>query len=309
MDEPVRRTRPSAVVVGAGPVGRSFAVLLEGTYDVGTFDTVAVGAARRGDATAPDGALLDALGGASVVVLALPESVLLSALQACARAAPDALLVETASVKGPLEAIKAQLQHEVLGINPMFAPSLGFSGRPVAVTRHRAGEAAAAFEALLSASGARLTVLDGDRHDRLTASLQALTHAAVLAFADALAHSDASLNELLPLAPPPFRTMLMLAARITSQSPETYWDIQAANPHASGARQRLRDGVARYDAQPGGMSRDAFSAWIGQIRRRLGDTSALEAQCARMFAASAAPYPPCGPVPSSSNVDEMRAQP
>lgn len=284
MAEPARHTRPSAVVAGAGPVGRSFAALLDDSYDVEMFDAAPGELVRHGDATTPDGELADALGNASIVVLALPESVLLSALPACARSAPSALLVETASVKGPLETVKARLGQEVLGVNPMFAPSLGFEGRPVAVTRHRAGEATVAFEALLRIRGARLVVLEADRHDRLAASLQALTHAAVLAFADALVQSEEPLDVLLTLAPPPFRTMLMLASRITNQNAETYWDIQAANSHAGEARRRLREGATRYDAEPGGMSRDAFAEWIERIRQGLGDTSALEAQCARMFA-------------------------
>ena len=76
-----------------------------------------------------DSPALMALAEADVVVIALPESAALEVLPAILAAMkPDALLVDTLSVKTNVCQLFVALQppQEVLSINPMFAPSLGF---------------------------------------------------------------------------------------------------------------------------------------------------------------------------------------
>lgn len=285
----------TAAVVGAGPVGRLFAQLLaEKHIEVTCFDNDSRHGALFGDACRPEGLLAKTVAEAELIVLALPERVLPVALGEISKLARhDALIVETSSVKMPLESVKhTQLaQREVLGINPMFAPSAGMSGRAVAIVRHGGGPASVHFEQWLTAHGARLVTLSAERHDRMTALVQALGHAAILGFADALAHAGEPLDELLAIASPPFRVLLSLVARILEQSPEVYWDIQMGNLHAGRARALLSNGVRRCDDAEGVMPLASFETWLGQLAHYFGsERLVLGEDCARLFAALSTPF-------------------
>src|SRR6185312_12699511 len=204
------------------------------------------------DVRAPSAALRDALAGADCAVLALPETAALDALPHVLAALPaGALLVDTLSVKTPFvdAALGADAPVELLSLNPMFAPALGFAGHAVLAVELAPGPRSAALLALLRARArAVVTVADAAAHDRMTAALQVATHASALGFALALRRLDADLDALLAVAPPPFLMLLALVARIAAGRPETYADIQRANPFGADARAALADALAQLDA-------------------------------------------------------------
>jgi prephenate dehydrogenase len=276
------------VAGGAGAVGALFTELLSAAgAHVVTVDTSPGPDRVVGDITAVDAVLAAELAEADVVVLAVPEPVALAALGPVAEAlAPGALLVDTLSVKSRYAAAAATVRSDVelLGLNPMFAPSLGFPGRPVAAVALRGGPRSAEFLRLVTGAGARTVTVTADRHDRLAAATQALTHAAVLAFGTALAELDVTADELAALAPPPHATLLALLARIAAGTPEVYWDVQSANPFAETARAALITGAAAVDlAVDKGEAQ--FTDLLTSTRSVLGgQLSTYGAHCARMFA-------------------------
>jgi prephenate dehydrogenase len=289
------------VVGGAGAVGRMVVdLLVQAGGEVAVVDRAATGSPTevvRGDVTRPEPALRDLLGRADVVVLAVPEPVALAALPAVLDALrPGALLLDTLSVKGPYVAAvgQAAVGLEVLGLNPMFAPSLGIAGRPVAAVVVHDGPRARRVRELVVAAGAHVVELSADGHDRLAAATQALTHATVLAFGLALAELDVGIDALVGVAPPPHLTMVALLARITSGAPAVYWDVQAANRHAPAARRALAEGARRLaDIVESGAahgSSDAFADVLDRLRDLLGPhRSRLAELCARTFATLANP--------------------
>ncbi len=270
------------VAGGAGAVGGMFArLLIDAGATVCVVDTVPPGEAdderrsfERGDIAALDGRLVAELAGAELVVLAVPEHVALAGVEGVAGAmSAGALLVDTLSVKCPivaaLEVHAAKL--EVLSLNPMFAPSLGMEGRPVAAVFVHDGPRGRVIAELIEQSGARVVELGADEHDALTATTQALTHAVVLAFGLALAELDVDVGELGAVAPPPHTTLLALLARIISGAPETYWDVQAANAHAVRARSALSSGMRRLADVVEMGDAGAFAGILAELRDLLGD--------------------------------------
>ncbi|OPG12959.1 prephenate dehydrogenase/arogenate dehydrogenase family protein [Microbispora sp. GKU 823] len=245
--------RRCVVVGGAGAVGGLFAEhLLRSGAEVLVVDPGAgaapAGEARflRGDITDIGPDLREEIGRADLVLLAVPEQVALAAVkQVAAAMRPGALLADTLSVKGPIadEILAHAGDVEAAGLNPMFAPSLGFAGRPVAAVVVHDGPRTRALLRLVESWGGRAVRLGAHEHDRLAAATQALTHAAVLSFGLALARLGVGVAELAAVAPPPHATMLALLARIASGTPEVYWDVQWANPQAAAARQALAEGV------------------------------------------------------------------
>jgi prephenate dehydrogenase len=195
--------------------------------------------------------------------------------------------VDTLSVKGSVaRAVRAEAPGvQAVGLNPMFAPSLGFEGRPVAAVVINAGSRTEELLALVESWGARIVRVDEQRHDRLAAASQALVHAAVLSFGIALAGMDVPGEDLRAAAPPPANTLLALLARIASGTPEVYWDVQHGNPEAAPARKALADAVRRLaDTVEHGTEAD-FADLLGELRTHLGDDLAHHRDtCAALFA-------------------------
>ena len=287
--------RRCVVAGGAGAVGGLMVDLLLGAgADVVAVDVVAPAQAApaceyvRGDIRAMDARLIAEVERAGVVVLAVPEDVALAAVPALARRLrPAALIVDTLSVKTGIDAALAEhaAHLEALSLNPMFAPDLGLEGRAVAAVVVRGGPRARALLEEVVRRGGRVVEVGADEHDTIAAVTQALTHAAVLAFGVALEELGVGIDELAPLATPPHATLLALLARVSSGKPQTYWHVQADNPHAQRARAALAAGVTTIcDAVDRGAAGD-FAAALERARTALGpDRDAYAQLCRELFA-------------------------
>lgn len=290
------------VVIGGGAVGRLFAGVLADAGSVLTLiDLAPPAAAKPGgagahlalDARAPSRALSEALAEADCAVLALPEAAALAAVPHVLAALPaGALLADTLSVKTPFAraALAAGAPVELLSLNPMFAPALGFAGHAVLAVELAPGPRSRALLELLRGLTQVVTVPDAEAHDRATAVLQVAAHAGVLAFGLALAQLGADLDALLPAAPPPFLALLALLARIDAGAAETYADIQRANPFASETRDALAAALARLDAAARESDPRHAEALVVQAGEPLGaHRAAFAAQAAALLAQLAPP--------------------
>lgn len=286
------------VVGGAGAVGTMFIDLLtaaglrttlvdlpgiaHSAPDRGSYDVI------EGDVLQAGPPLRAALADADVVLLALPEDVACAAIPVLVpMLKPGALLADTVSVKTNLAATWTSIEADVeaVSLNPMFAPSLGVRGRPIAAVMLRDGPKAQAFVTMMQNWGADVVVMDADEHDEATASMQALTHASILGFGLALREIDTDPARLARIAPPPFHAMLALLARIAGGTSEVYWDIQDANPNAPAAREALAAGVRKLnDAVAQGEQ--SFAQMFAEIADYAGSTLAGHREhCQVMFEA------------------------
>ncbi|MGW1196479.1 prephenate dehydrogenase dimerization domain-containing protein [Streptomyces sp. NPDC002536] len=286
------------VAGGGGAVGAMFTELLRSTgAEVCVVETAPppAGTGSRGvswltaDITVPGSEVRGHVAAADLVLLAVPEPVALAAARPLAALMrPGAVLVDTLSVKSRMLSELACCPAWIgkLGINPMFAPSLGMAGRPVAAVTVQDGPGVTAFLGLIEEWGGRPLRLSPDEHDRITAATQALTHATVLGFGLALAELPVGIDRLTAAAPPPHTLLLALLARMTGGSPEVYWDIQRANPHAAQARDALARGLRQLaDLVDGGSPAD-LSAAFGRIRDLLGPEAQLHREyCEQAFTA------------------------
>ncbi len=286
------------VIVGGGAVGALFAgTLVSSAASLHVIDaqpavtgTIACSYIQSdaGNPTAPAAA---ALAAAECVIVALPEAAAEAAMPTILATMPnDALLVDTLSVKTGIFAVyeSAQVTQQILSVNPMFAPSLGFAGHGAIVVTVSTGPRADRFLELLRSSGCRLLTMTADDHDRATAGLQAMTHAAILGFGLGLAELGHDVSRLAPVMPPPHRAMLGWLARMTGAAPETYRDIQAANPHAAAARAALTDAIANLSSAATDPA--AFADLMAGVSAFLGDAAEpLAAEVAAMLTPPATP--------------------
>lgn len=263
---------PTVIVGGQGAVGRMLHRELKPT--LGHILDIDLRSGRDARSCATAGTVEHKLLiNAATVVLAVPESVAIGILPLLANTlSDDVLLVETLSVKARFAQLltAAQARFEAIGINPMFAPSLGMAGRAVAVIPYHTRARAIRFLSLLTVRGAQITELSPAAHDRAVAALQALPHVAILAFARAFAHSQLDIETTLRLAPPPASALLALAARIADGNPEIYYEIQSANRFAPAAHDSL--GRAFEEILLASRDESAFAGLLADTAARLGES-------------------------------------
>lgn len=222
-----------------------------------------------------------------LVILALPETAALTVLQDLKKwLNSDTLVVDTLSVKSTIcsKVESLALDVEYLSINPMFAPSLGFSNQTVVVVPLQTGDKTSIFLSLLRNWGATVKELTANEHDRATAQLQSLTHSTIMAFGLALIKGGYDIKQLLSIAPPPHKVMLSLIARIISGSPDVYREIQISNPYASNVRENLADSVNLIDNLIAQGSQADFADLFDKFEVLLADERYfLTEQCKLLF--------------------------
>jgi prephenate dehydrogenase len=211
------------------------------------------------DLTRPDDLALAEVARADALMLCLPEEALDRALgRLIGTLSPGALLVDTTSVKTPYaRAIAAHpADCEVLSLNPMFAPEVGFASQDVAAVRIRPGPRSSLFEGWIAAWGGRVVPLSAEEHDRQAGMCQVAAHAAILAYGLALDRLGYDPDRA--ITTPPQRILLGLVARVAARDPDVYWHIQRDNPFAAEARRAIIDGLERIDRLALAGGRDAF---------------------------------------------------
>ncbi len=267
------------ILGGSGQAGTLLArSLLNSGVAVTTVDRNSPGHSGRSyiqaDVTKPSRELDEAIHNAECVCICLPEQIALDSASHIVSAMSDgALWLDTLSVKGPI------MQHlashgrrvEILSINPMFAPALGWPGHAVAIVEAgQAGTKGAFFKNLLLQWGASVQTVTAEQHDRLTAALQVATHVAALSFGSVLHSLNYDVKAALALATPPHRILLALLYRIVSQNPEVYWDIQTYHPHAAQVRQELITSLSNIEAWAECGDIDEFKHLFQKLRLLLG---------------------------------------
>lgn len=253
-----------------------------------------------GDVTAPDAAVRAAVGAADWVIACLPEPV----TEACVAdllgmMAPASMLVAILSVHGPFfDRVRALgAADRVLGLNPLFAPSLDFAGQAVVAMGADRVAHAPAFLDRLRALGAHVEPMTAHEHDRHMAAVQVATHAAVLAFGRSLAALDYDVARGLHASTPPHRTLLALLGRMASGSAAVYGEIQCTNPFAQEARAALAQALAELSSAASRGEQDFADFFADAVRSIAPRRAELAQQCAALFAH--APRPAAAPGPAS----------
>lgn len=276
------------ILGGAGAMGALFAdTLIKAGASVHIVDSAAVpGKNSLRAAVVPlDAAASRLLARADVAILCLPEAVTLAAFAAVCAALPErALVVDTNSTKLDIADVwKTGVTgpREVLSLNPMFAPGLGWGGQNVAAVALREGPSSAALLRLLEDAGASIETLSAEEHDRVTAGLQVAVHAAILVFGETLYRLGHDVQKCMPLATPPYRTLLALLARISSGQAHVYHDIQERNRYAADARAALAASAETFARK---TSLVEFQGSLVRVRAVLGTSQPeLTALCTELF--------------------------
>ena len=269
------------LVVGAalGP-GRWFADrLADGTRPAVLIDTAAAAGALRdrddgvtlvavmgddGDFTRViDGSRI-APGTAATVVVAVPVAAMPAVLHALAvHTGPSTdVVVITSTMAATLEASRPLVGDAALwAVHLLFDPNLtAVDGQSVYIVGDGATPPGWLDDAV-SGSGGVLRTGSAEEHDAAMASVQATTHRALVAFADAVTRSDVDLETLWTLRTPLFDSLFGLTARaLDPRQQAAVASVQAASGAEAG--DRLAASLQDLDG-------DDFEASVVRVRDRI----------------------------------------
>ncbi|MFC4986371.1 MULTISPECIES: prephenate dehydrogenase/arogenate dehydrogenase family protein [Saliphagus] len=239
------------LIVGAGAMGRWFA----GAVDATTTFTDVDGAAARRAADACGGRACstgELEGGFDAVCLAVPIPELADAVEQYSAYADDAVLDVSGVMGQAVEAMAAAAPgRERVSLHPLFAPER--APGTVAVVRDAPGPTTEVILGDVERAGNELVETTPREHDEAMETVQAATHAAVLAFALAADPAPA-------FSTPVYDRMAELAGIVTGGTPRVYADIQESFPGS--------DRVAEAAAELAAADRGEFETLYGEATAR-----------------------------------------
>ena len=219
---------------------------------------------------------------ADVVIFCVPISSTIDVIhRAVEHSREGQLWMDITSIKFPAMRAMLRSKADVVGLHPLFAPPAEdtWHGNTVAVCSP--GEMilrdSTWFSSFISKTGARVEKIDAAMHDFLMLGDQNIPH--IVAIATALTLQDMKVDPklLLKFATKVSRKQFGIMARVLSQDPELYADIQMENLGGADALNKLiavltllRDLVAAKD-------KDAFVDKFEDAREFLGPEFIKEA--------------------------------
>lgn len=214
------------LVVGAGAMGRWFAAALADghtdTPDIAFADADDAAATAAAESTAHARTVpLDTDEQFDVVCIAVPIPATTDAIETHASRATHAMVDVTGIAVDPVAAMREHAPEcERLSLHPLFAPENAPGN--VAVVADEPGAVTDDIRAALTARGNDCFETSAEDHDDAMETVQAQTHAAVLAFG--LAADDVPDEFQTPVS----EQLFALVEQVSSGDPRVYADIQTA---------------------------------------------------------------------------------
>ncbi len=265
--------RRALVIGGAGKMGGWFVqFLVSQGFDVQVADPAG---APAGIAAVQDWRAIADLNAFDYIVVATPLGACGPILAELAARRPRGVVFDLGSLKSPLRADLAALVEagvKATSLHPMFGPDTELlSGRHVVFIDLGQPEALAAARLLFAPTMAEQVVMSLDEHDRLIAYVLGLSHALNIAFFTALAESGEAAPRLARMSSTTFDAQLDVAADVSDESPELYYEIQALNDFGGESLQALSEAVERLRKAVTGRDFATFRALMEQGQAYLKD--------------------------------------
>jgi prephenate dehydrogenase len=184
----------------------------------------------------------------------------------------DQLLCDFTSLKvRPVEAM-LRSKAEVIGLHPMFGPTVkSINRQTIIVCPARANEArVAALIGIFKSQGAICTIASPEEHDRIVAVVQGLTHFVTLCMAETVRRLSVDLNKTGQFESPVYQIELSLIGRLLSQDPALYADILQQNPYVPEVLAACRSSAADLAAIVETKDPEQFRVFFERNSRHLG---------------------------------------
>lgn len=250
-------SRTIAIIGGNGAMGRRMAELFG---DLGH----AVMIADVDTALKP----VDAAALADVVLISVPIDVTEAVIaEVGPQVRPEALLLDVTSVKtGPVTAMLAASPASVVGMHPLFGPSVhSLQGQRIVLTPGRAGAWLDWLRAMLRARGLLIVESTPQDHDRAMAIVQVLTHFSTEVLGLTLARLGVPIDATLAFTSPIYLIELLLVGRHFAQSADLYAAIQRGNPQTAQIMAAFASAVEELRGIAASSEAEEFRAMFSEV--------------------------------------------
>lgn len=185
---------------------------------------------------------------AELVLVSVPIQHTVDVIQRTAKyLSPNTALCDITSIKiQPIEAMLANHTGPVMGLHPMFGPSIkSFWEQKVVVCPGRNHESFQWLLDFLQTQGAELITCTPEEHDRMMVYIQATQHFCRLSLGVFLGKANINLERSLSISSPSFRQEIEILKRLFCQNPNLCVDIMLATEERCQAINALADTYGR----------------------------------------------------------------
>jgi len=179
---------------------------------------------------------------------------------------PKTILADLTSVKqGPLAAMCKAHKGPVMGLHPLFGPTLdSLDKQIVVICPGRDDDACLWLKDQLGIWGAIIVQASAQEHDQVMEIVQALRHFATFCFGDFLYQRQIRLERTLEFSSPIYRLELGMVGRLFAQDPALYAEIIFATKER---RQLLREYIDSFSRHLDMLDQNDKTGFINQFNR------------------------------------------
>ena len=237
-------------IVGFGRFGRTLLRLLEGDFEVGIYDVLPLSSLRtelEGKAEIIEG--IENIYASDVIYYAVPISCFVDVIEAHKKYfRPNNLLIDILSVKlYPKKIFEFSLEGldvRAMLIHPMFGPDSsrdGFTNLPLIMDRFTAREEDYIFwKNFFSKKGLSVVEMSAEKHDRLAANSQGVTHL-IGRILDDMGYDKTIIDSN------GAKKLLEVKEQTCNDTFELFIDLQQYNPYTKHMRSKLREAYKKIN--------------------------------------------------------------
>ncbi len=240
------------VVIGAGAMGRWLANFAKQNLGEVTVADISSAKARKvaSELGVESKPVEEAAAEAELLLIAVPISKTPEVVKSLAKIAPKgALLVDVTSVKSDVVEVMQEIKTsiELVSIHPLFGPgAVSIKDKDIIVIPVRGEKRYMDLKNQLVGLGARVTEMDAEKHDRLMAIIQCMTHFVLLVYLTAI-KSMKGLKYAKKFRTPMFAELTSLAKAVLAGNPEVYGELQVHNRYARIVRSSMLEACRSLD--------------------------------------------------------------
>lgn len=252
------------IIGGEGKMGRLFKKILEKHVDE--------------ILTSSDGE--EIVQNADIVVFSVPIEVTPEVISSVSsKVQEDQLLLDFTSLKVRPCAAMMKTKGSVIGMHPMFGPSVpSLKGQTVVLCPERPGKWLPWLKELLEKEEAHVIETTPQTHDEMMAIVQCLVHFTSMVFTETMRMKGIDPEKLAEFASPVYRMQLNIAGRIMKQSPDLYRAIQFENPSFPDVLSSFKEALDTLSAIVERKDGRAFGKVFKQAGEYLGESVKEEGQ-------------------------------
>ncbi len=144
----------------------------------------------------------------------------------------NSLLMDATSVKkGPVKAMLRYSKCEVIGMHPVFGPSVSsLKNQTIVLCPARGKKWLKWIRDIFQRNGAVIKITTTEKHDEMMSIIQGLNHFSTLSVAHAMKSLGISVEESLQYTSPIYKLRMAMIGRILNQDPNLYANIEIMNP-------------------------------------------------------------------------------